>query len=85
MTNHPAKEKKEQEKEESIEDSSPRVTAMLPEDPLQLVTSHIYLNLLPTKEPVNNNSPLKFRRKFESSHSAKLRTTDIYGKQKRFI
>ena len=58
MTNHPAKEKKEQEKEESIEDSSPRVTAMLPEDPLQqLVTSHIYLNLLPTKEPVNNNSP----------------------------
>lgn len=56
MTNHPAKEKKEQEKEESIEDSS-RVTAMLPEDPLQLVTSHIYLNLLPTKEPVNNNSP----------------------------
>ena len=56
MTNHPAKEKKEQEKEESIEDSSPRVTA-LPEDPLQLVTSHIYLNLLPTKEPVNNNSP----------------------------
>ena len=32
MTNHPAKEKKEQEKEESIEDSS-RVTAMLPEDP----------------------------------------------------
>ena len=33
MTNHPAKEKKEQEKEESIEDSSPRVTAMLPEDP----------------------------------------------------
>ena len=57
MTNHPAKEKKEQEKEESIEDSSPRVTAMLPEDPLQLVTSHIYLNLLLTKDTVNNNSP----------------------------
>ena len=57
MTNHPAKEKKEQEKEESIEDSSPHVTAMLPEDPLQLVTSHIYLNLLPQKT-LNNNSPL---------------------------